>query len=979
MQKLDIALVVAGMPFNASTLETKSLGGSESAGLYMALALAKLGHSVYLFCNTDKPETAKGVRFLPLQSFHTFAASTPHDVTIIQRAPELFGRPINSRLTILWCHDQPVGRRVLTVRGALWNVDGVMVLSEFMRKAYREVYDIAERTLLVTRNGVDLEAVASAPQEPREPCSMLYAARPERGLENLLDMMPAILEKEPRAKLYCATYDNPVAELAPYYEKLKAKMDALGDAVVPLAPLTKVQLYRLMKGMTVYAYPTPSAEMAGFAEVSCIAAMEAQACGLPIVTSDRGALPETIWPGAGHLISGDPWTPEYRAAFVEKVVSLFHNEGEWRAMSELAARQAQKLDWSDVAEEWSTLFRMMIETNNDTSTPRGAVRLARHLWRQSDIMALKVLKDQVSDKVLRTDPGDADWHDAIALMAKLYEPFAFIESPEATREQYEKIGGTHDERVFEHIPAEPRFQVMTKWLKRTPQVKTVLDYGCGMGAYAFHMHKETGVQVTALDIDHHSLAIGMKKRDEAGISADDLRFMLETRLSDVEPKDCAVIQEVLEHVAEPWKLAEKVEARVKPGGYVYITVPYGPWEYESYYTYPHRCHVWHFDRHDLREMFGSKPECSVFSVSYGESSMLGDPLGWWVVIYKADHKSIPAVDIGRKLWLQRPRQTVSLNIMAGGEHAEETLHWCLKPLKYLADEVVIADCGLTPEAVRIIGQHRDPFTPLKIIKAPSPVEAGFETPRNLILERSTSDWVLMIDTDEKLIDPQNVNKYLRNNEYSAYQIRQHHFACDTTVKPDMPCRLFRTTKGIRYYGMIHEHPETELNKGPGPSVVLSDAHIAHVGYLIESTRRGRFQRNLPMLQADIEKYPKRVLQKHFIMRDTMLLVNYQLQRNGGVITDQMRVQAKEVQELYREHFLGKVLMSSLDPLEYYSAACAVLGEGFEAEIAIGADKVAVEPDNVVPLKARFANMDDYLTFVNHRAKRVAAPLVSENY
>jgi SAM-dependent methyltransferase/glycosyltransferase involved in cell wall biosynthesis len=777
------------------------------------------------------------------------------------------------------------------------------------------------------------------------------------------------LKQEPRAKLYLATYDNPVAEMAPYYAMLKAKMDALGDAVVPLAPMTKAQLYRLMKGMRVYAYPTPAKSMAGFAEISCIAAMEAQACGLPIVTSARGALPETVDEDGGMLVHGDPWSPEYRKAFVDEVLRLFRDEAEWALRSAECKRHAASLDWSGVAKEWSAKFETEIKARSAADTPRGAVRLARHFWRQSDIMALKAL---------RGTTGIEMGGDVLAQMDDLYRPFQFIETEEGCREQYAKIGFTHDDRIFEGIQFEPRFDVMKKWMQRTPQVKTVLDYGCGLGGYAIYAHKLCGVKVTALDIDQSTIDIGMKKRDEMGVSKGDVTFGLSSEVDLVEPVDCGVMQEVLEHVAEPWKLAQRVEARVKPGGYVYITVPFGPWEYASYRNYPHRCHVWHFDRHDIRDMFGAKPECSVFSVMYSDSPELGEALGWWVIIYKADHKTIPPINMERKLWLQRPRQTVSVNIMAGGDKVEDTLHWCMKPLLHIADEVVIADTGLTAESVRILQRHRDDFIPMKIVKSVDPKTEGFETPRNHALEASTSDWILWIDTDEKLIDPVNLHKYLRSNEYSAYQLRQHHFACDTSYKPDLPCRLFRNG-GIRFYGMVHEHPETALNKGPGPSVVISDAHIAHVGYLIESDRRVRFTRNFPMLQKDIERYPNRILQKHFIMRDTVQLLRQQIIHNGGVVTEQMRNQAAKVVALYREHFLGKDLHSSLDPLEYYSEACKILGEGFEVDVALSADKVEVTDEASLRFRARFATKDDYLKYITHKAERQVAPLVAENY
>ena len=53
------------------------------------------------------------------------------------------------------------------------------------------------------------------------------------------------------------------------------------------------------------------------------------------------------------------------------------------------------------------------------------------------------------------------------------------------------------------------------------------------------------------------------------------------------------------------------------------------------------------------------------------------------------------------------------------------------------------------------------------------------------------DWVLWIDSDEKVVNPRQVQKYLHDNRFNGYGVRQHHFACDTNFAPDMPVRFFR--------------------------------------------------------------------------------------------------------------------------------------------------------------------------------------------
>ena len=65
--RFDVMMLVPGLPFNGKTLETGSLGGSESAGLYMAKALARQGQHVKMFCNTDALDRdEEGVEYYPI-------------------------------------------------------------------------------------------------------------------------------------------------------------------------------------------------------------------------------------------------------------------------------------------------------------------------------------------------------------------------------------------------------------------------------------------------------------------------------------------------------------------------------------------------------------------------------------------------------------------------------------------------------------------------------------------------------------------------------------------------------------------------------------------------------------------------------------------------------------------------------------------------------------------------------------------------
>lgn len=992
--RYEITLLAPGMPFQGDTLQTKSLGGSETAALCVARELKKLGHRVTVFSNCETPGVYDGVVYRHVNEFGAYSVMAPHDICIVQRAPEAFSRRLNSRLNVLWCHDLAIRRQEAPFKGVLWNVDRVMVVSRYMADQYKEVYGVPEEVLAVTRNGIETDRfkrVASSEVPlpgaefptgffpPRDRKKLMYCARPERGLDVLLrDIFPKLLQRDPELRLFVAGYDNTVPQMVDFYAHIGQLMAKFGDRVVQLGFLTKDELYRHYLAAGVYVYPTPSPTMPMFAEVSCISAMECQAAGVPIVTSNRGALAETIAKGAGTLIDGEPTSAEYQDAFVNAVMRYMRDDVAWNRASSTGEMHAKTLDWAGVAEEWTEMFGQVLAQANDSP-----LRLVRHFIRRSDIVAARA-------RLVGVDGDEAD-----ELRARIGRDWSFVdggpsaqaaqsETPEQVqlrfhkglREQCEKIGQTHTD-VFDQASTEPRFQMFEEWFKAHPDVRRILDFGCAHGAYTVNMANRVGRTWVGVDIDKYGIAWAEKFRTTRANDAAAISFRVGDQtvdLSDQEPFDLLFIGETLEHVLDPTAFITDLERWVKPGGKVLVTVPYGPWEYLSYDTYPHRAHLWEYDAHDLHEIFGQKADFTITIMPFSMAQPLDEPLGFHIVEYTVQ-PGCPTgqIDMARKLRLQRPRQTVSLNMMAG-PGAEEMLHWSLRSVKHLVDEVVLVDTGMTEEGRRIAAQY-----PVRIVSGSSPIEAGFETPRNEGLPHCRMDWVLWLDTDEKMLDVEKAHKYLRGNLFNGYSIRQHHFAVDTGFKPDMPVRLFRRGlcqgKAMRWFGMIHEHPELGINEGPGQTIILSDVHIAHVGYLIESTRRERFSRNYPLLQRDIERYPERLLQKHFVMRDNMLLVMYEIQQNGGRPTEDIRRRCRETVELYRKHFLGRGGYLNTDSIQYYSQALQVLGEGFEAAFQIAAGKDQANPDGVT--RVRFATLEDMEKELAWRAREAAAPFADK--
>lgn len=927
---LDIVMVVGGLEITKDVLEKRSLGGSESAGIYMAKALAKQGHVVTLFCNTPKVDLDEGVRYLPIQSAREYTQSIPHDVLIVQRDPEYFMARQASKINILWQHDLAAGRNAGNFKGVLWNIDRVALLSKFMVDQYKDVYKIPESCIFKTTNGVDIELVNSIPEQKRNLKQLVYTARPERGLDVVLTkILPEILRQDPEYTLVLASYHNPVESMGAFYTACENVVKQYGDRITIAGNLTKAQLYTLYKQSGCYIYPTPSPVAPEFAEVSCITAMEAQACGLPIVCSDVGALAETVKFGSGELIKrGDG----FERRFVDAVMRITKNVTTHSAISNTAKRNAAPMSWDAVADQWRSEFANVFKAKTSDK-----YRLAKHFIRQSDIMtAREIVKEN----------GFSD------LQEWLDEWFYFIDPQDGFKNHYAKIIHTiyHKEQITQCVN-EPRFPQLSRFISAHPDIENVLDYASTYGNYTTNLaaqHK--GLNFIGVDIDVETVKLGNKFSKEILGDNANCKFLvgdINDKMPEVKKQDLLIAQEILEHVAEPWTLIDSLEQYVNDDGYVYVSVPFGPWEYDSYYNYPNRCHIWHFEKSDLLEMFGDKKDLAISAIQGGASQLMREPLGWWVVTYRKSDAKAHKPNRERKELLQSPRETVSANIIAG-PNAEDQLHWVLKPLVAVVDEIILVDNGISEECRRIAKVYG-----AKIVPGADPRSHGFETPRNIGVAASKMDWILWIDTDERLVDAENLHKYLRANSFDGYSIRQHHFACDTTFPADMPVRLFRNNAGMKFFGMIHEHPEKALNEGPGGVVVISDVNIAHTGYLAESIRRGRFSRNYPMLMADIEKYPNRLLQKHFIMRDNMLLVNYEMQQNGGNLTASAVDRCKLVIATYNEHFKGKPNPGHIDGMEWYTQAMTILNRGLEVEYI-----VKVNGDASKPVKARFETLED---------------------
>jgi glycosyltransferase involved in cell wall biosynthesis/2-polyprenyl-3-methyl-5-hydroxy-6-metoxy-1,4-benzoquinol methylase len=967
------------MPFNGGTINERSLGGSETAAYYMAKGLAALGHKVTLFTNMPREGCGEfdGVNYVasgeinenaPLgRDFTYYATHTPHDVLIIQRHPAAFATKYASKLNFWWLHDLALHRMAPHANSHMWNIDRVLCVSDCHKQQICDVYGFEKAAVSVLRNGIDLSLFEGELTKDNpdayllegypDRIHLLYSSRPERGLENHVKpggIMERLWEIDKRFHLYVCAYDNVTAKMKPLYEALWQRCEELPN-VTNLGSLTKQELADVMRQCDALVYPTK------FEEVSCITAMEAMAAGLPFISSEHAALPETC-KGSGSILIPLKDGEVDVEKFVNVTINLHESKEKDYSVAQLEAAKTKtwRLSAKCLQEQVEDLFW-------DLTRDEGAV--ISHLIENSDIYAL-YSKGKDPNPAITLDNGIIN-----AKLHELKECYAFTQEEDwgghyETYYQYETDRGV--EYGPENLDNNSRFEYVSGIVGALPADSSILDYGCAHGHYTVNLAKRfPNKTFVGIDICQSNIDKARKWADDEGLT--NVRFyagQIKGRELAVEwadgseqpdsPLDFNMIiaAEVLEHVADPATMVEVLNDYLKSEGTFLETTPWGPWEAIGYKEHwPWRAHVHHFEREDLHDKYKEFPDFRVVNVPVS-------PLfGSYVTTFNKFEGKVGKVNYERKLQQLAPKQTVSLCMIA--RDAESTIRKCLESAMPIVDELIIGiDKETTDNTINVIEQYMFNHWPEKSFESfivESPTKIGFDAARNMTIEKASGQWILWLDADEELhVDKNSLNMFLRHNQFNGYGIAQHHFSMQPlgVLKTDYPCRLFRNHRGIKFFGKVHEHPEIEMNKGVGSAMILHGIiSIAHNAYKNEDIRIDRFNRNIGLLDWDRKENPDRLLGKFLWLRDMAQMCEQEMRFNGGQISPAMIERAQEGIQIYEELLAAEEIKMLVDGLEFYSTLTRIVGVGFDFGFKIDASKLngGVHLEQALPVQGHFLN------------------------
>ncbi len=335
---MKIVLYTEGLAFAGDTDRRQALGGSESAFIAVARAFAAGGHEVHAHCLCPAPGVYDGVHYHEAAEALRWEGEAC-DLFICSRFFHVFSRELRAERRLLWMHDILPESWARPLRAVLGRIDSIYCLSRFHAAQVGAVLPEARQKLRVIANGVDLGRIAAATKDVVKQRRILFTSRAERGLEAALDAYTA-LDDRSLAFGYCSYRPLPDASVETLEARCAQRMAALRAQGfdVAAASLDKDALYRTLAGSLAVIYP------ASFAEIFCISALEAQACGVVFLTVDDFALPETMgYPGV---------PPNDPTAFLSRLRSIIADPSERGRLEETGRRHAAAFDWNRVAAQF---------------------------------------------------------------------------------------------------------------------------------------------------------------------------------------------------------------------------------------------------------------------------------------------------------------------------------------------------------------------------------------------------------------------------------------------------------------------------------------------------------------------------------------------------------------------------------------------------------------------------------------------------
>ena len=245
---------------------------------------------------------------------------------------------------------------------ARWQANAIVTVSDYSRKAILQHFKLAPERVFVVGEASDQVFRVIDRHQPTARLQSLgvFNARrsivyvggfnPHKNLESLVDTFAEVAALPRFADVQLVLvgeYRNEVFHS--YYATVKERIDRLGiaDRVILTGFLTDADLVVLLNLSTVLVLPS-------FMEGFGLPAIEAAACGCPVIATKESPLPELLGDGA---ICIDPSSPQELSAALAQVLESTDLRERMRCAGVAAAR---RLTWEMAARQMSAVIQEIV-------------------------------------------------------------------------------------------------------------------------------------------------------------------------------------------------------------------------------------------------------------------------------------------------------------------------------------------------------------------------------------------------------------------------------------------------------------------------------------------------------------------------------------------------------------------------------------------------------------------------------------------
>jgi D-inositol-3-phosphate glycosyltransferase len=247
-------------------------------------------------------------------------------------------------------------------------VDRILAATQSEVSQLKDLYHAEENKITVIPPGVNTDRFYPIPMDeakevvgiPKEDRMVLFVGRiePLKGIDTLIEAMSMLKIKCKKCPHYLVIIggeiDNPEEQLSTEMERLKILSHELGieDVIIFAGKRSQDSLPYYYSAAEVVVMPSHY-------ESFGMVALEAMACGTPVIASEVGGLRYLIKEGeTGYFVPMQ--NPEILA---ERMRTLVLNEKLRHEMGMKAAEYARDYDWSIIAREIIDVYKMMISAH----------------------------------------------------------------------------------------------------------------------------------------------------------------------------------------------------------------------------------------------------------------------------------------------------------------------------------------------------------------------------------------------------------------------------------------------------------------------------------------------------------------------------------------------------------------------------------------------------------------------------------------